>query len=116
MALNIYLRHWVLGSCSHSFLGRATGLRCLICFDESPRISLLTSPYGIGHLVKEQCPNKLQFSEIPGIFPFLTPPFHTEPLGLGVCGCSPKQPWLVSQPLCARAVMDPRGSDIPSTW
>lgn len=24
-----------------------------VCRDESPRISLLTSPYGIGHLVKQ---------------------------------------------------------------
>lgn len=80
------------------------------CRDESPRISLLTSPYGIGHLVKQhERPNKLQFAVIPGIFPFLTPPFHIEPLGLGACGCSPKTPWLVPRPLCTRAVRPPGG-------
>lgn len=75
------------------------------CHDESPRISLVTLLHGVSHLAKQhERPNKLQFAVIPGTFPFLTPPFHIEPLGLGACGCSPKTPWLVPQPLCTRAV------------
>lgn len=37
-------------------------------------------------------PNKLQFAAIPGIFPFLIPPFRIVPLGLGVCEYTSKPP------------------------
>lgn len=92
----IFIGLRVLGILFPQLPGEGTGAEALNLGTrggDSLRIPLLTAPYGIGHLGKQpKHPNKLQFAVIPGIFPFLTPPFHVEPLGLGMGGCAPKPP------------------------
>lgn len=95
--LNIYLlgalRAWDPVPTAPS---RAGMFKLGACHDEFPQIFLLTCPYGISHLVRQQSSDKLQFA---AISPFLTPPFHSELLGAGMRGCTPKEPWLVPLPL-----------------
>lgn len=84
--------------------------------DESPRISLLTSLYGIGHLVKQhERPNKLQFAVIPGIFPFFTSSLLHRAAGTGECvGVPQKHPGWCHSP-SVPGLYRPRGSDVRFT-